>query len=198
MWHVEHPIRRFRCRAAFPMFTGMGRVAVCVGFHFRSLGPRQAAELRLEPCLDANEPLFSFALYVHAAEELWPRYAVQATDVLLIDVENLDRRKTHAYLAENMNLYCHVVIVVVLNFATTLHLPHPPVPAWQALQNIDADAHTGMLESSFKDRRHGAVSHQGGSACYRLGMFPRRFLDQDASRKQAVRLPPDFKSNILH
>src|SRR5215813_133447 len=54
-----------------------------------------------------------------------------------------------------------------------------------------------MLESSFKDRWHGAVGHQGGCARYRLCMFPRRLLDQDASRKQTVRHPPDFKSNGL-
>jgi hypothetical protein len=55
-----------------------------------------------------------------------------------------------------------------------------------------------MFESSFKDRRYRAVGHQGGSSRHRFGMFPWRLLDQDASRKQAVRHAPNFKSNVFH
>jgi len=82
---------------------------------------------------------------------------------------------------------------MVFDFAAALYFIHSTIAARPALQHIDTNPDTGMLEGSFENRRDGTVGHQRGSC----GVFPRIFLDDDSAGEKRMRHPADFEPNVL-
>ena len=73
--------------------------------------------------------------------------------------------------------YRDIIVVMVFDLAAALHLAHAPIASRPALQHVDTNPYTGMLECGLKDCRERAVGHQSSRMCDGCGVLPGLFLD---------------------
>ena len=96
-----------------------------------------------------------------------------------------------------MNLDSHVIIVIVFDLATALHLAHSPIATRTTFQNVHADPYAGLFEGSLEDCRHRTVGHQGGGPHNGFGMLPRRLLNKNSAREDKTCHLPDFQTDLF-